>query len=200
MSNTPDAKNRILDVAKKIFADKTFDGSRISDISEAANVPKSLIYYHFKSKDDILDTLITDFLSEYKRLLESVKGESHSEKADNIADRLQNRYYDFAIKNIDVVRIMFVESLKKSSAVPSIFKVAEEIVNADSNKKSDINERLVSEFFLGVIPLYSYLCFGEQWCGYFKIDRKEFDKLFLEQFVKSHGKTHKNKGESSCKK
>ena len=159
LPNIPDAKNRILDAAKKVFADKTFDGSRINDISELANVPKSLIYYHFKSKDDILGTLITDFLNEYKQLLQTAKNETHIEKANRMTERLQNHYYEFAIKNIDVVRIMFVESLKKNNEVPSIFKVAEEIVNTEKDKNSDMNERLVAEFFSGVIPLYSYLCF-----------------------------------------
>ena len=196
MPNIPDAKNRILDAAKKVFADKTFDGSRINDISDLANVPKSLIYYHFKSKDDILNTMITDFLNEYKQLLQTGKNETHTEKANNMTDRLQNHYYDFAIKNIDVVRIMFVESLKKSNDKPSIFKVVEEIVNTkiETDNAGDRNERLVAEFFSGVIPLYSYLCFFEQWCGYFNIDRAKFDKLFLEHFTETHGNSHKHKG------
>ena len=196
MPNIPDAKNRILDAAKKVFADKTFDGSRINDISDLANVPKSLIYYHFKSKDDILETLITDFLNGYRQLLQAVETESHIEKANNMKNRLQNHYYDFAIKNIDVVRIMFVESLKKSNDKPLIFKVVEEIVNTkiETDNVGDRNERLVAEFFSGVIPLYSYLCFFEQWCGYFNIDRTEFDKLFLEHFTETHGNSHKHKG------
>ena len=109
-------------------------------------------------------------------------------------DRLQNHYYDFATKNIDVVRIMFVESLKQNNKTPPIFKVAEEIVNTENNPDSNINERLVAEFFSGVIPLYSYLCFYDKWCGYFNIDRAAFDKLFLDHFSETHGKYHKNKG------
>ena len=193
LPNIPDAKNRILDAAKKVFADKTYDGSRINDISELANVPKSLIYYHFKSKDDILDTLITDFLNEYKLLLQIAEDDTHEEKANRMTDRLKNHYFDFAVKNIDVVRIMFVESLKKSNETPSIFKVAEEIVSTETNNKDvDVNERLIAEFFSGVIPLYSYLCFYDKWCGYFNIDRTEFDRLFLGHFTETHGNYHKN--------
>lgn len=194
MNYSPDAKNRILDAAKRVFAEKTFDGSRINDISELANVPKSLIYYHFKSKDDILNTLITDFLNEYKQLLQIAKSDTHKEKANRMTDRLQNHYYGFAMKNIDVVRIMFVESLKKNNDTPSIFKVVEEIISTENDKNSNVNERLVAEFFSGVIPLYSYLCFCDKWCGYFNIERTEFDKLFLEHFSETHGNYHKNKG------
>ena len=190
-----------MSAAKKVFADKTFDGSRVNDISELANVPKSLIYYHFKGKDDILETLIANFLNEYRQLLLAAKNESHEEKAGRMADRLQNHYYDFAIKNIDVVRIMFVESLKKNNDAPSIFKVAEEIAGVENDNSGGRHERLIAEFFSGVIPLYSYLCFFEQWCGYFDIERAAFDKLFLEHFAAAHGNYHINKGgEQPCVK
>ena len=193
MSNVPNAKNRILDAAKKVFAEKGFDGSRINDISEEANVPKSLIYYHFKSKDDILDTIITDFLNEYRELIQPSKDEKHEEKASRMIDRIQNRYNDFAMKNIDVVRIMFVESLKKNNKSPSIFKVVEEIVNSESDNQ-DVNERLIAEFFSGVIPLYSYLCFSDIWCSYFNIEQTTFNKFFLKHFAETHGNYHKNLG------
>ena len=55
---SPNAKGRILDMAKEIFAKKGFDGSRVDEIAKAAKVPKSLIYYHFKSKDAILEELL----------------------------------------------------------------------------------------------------------------------------------------------
>lgn len=192
MPNVPNARNRILEVAKKVFAEKSFEGSRINDISELANVPKSLIYYHFKNKDDILETLINDFLDEYRKLLQIAKNETHHEKAEQMTERLQNHYFDFAIKNVDVIRIMFVESLKKNNKLPSIFKVVEEIVKTEGSTKDDLNERLVAEFFTGVIPLYSYLCFFDKWCSYFKIDKKDFDKLFLEHIAQTHGNYHNN--------
>lgn len=194
MTYVPDARKRILDAAKKIFAEKSFDGSRINDISELANVPKSLIYYHFKSKNDILDTLISEFLKEYRELLHIAKDDTHREKADSLTDRLQNHYYDFAMRNIEVVRIMFAESLKQNNEDPPIFKVAEEIVSIKNDKSENVNERLVAEFFSGVIPLYAYLCFYDKWCAHFNIKREDFDKLFLEHIAQTHGNYHRNKG------
>ena len=198
---TPDAKNRILVAAKKVFAEKTFDGARINDIANLAKVPKSLIYYHFKSKDDILKTLIKEFLNGYRQLLGIAKEDTHKEKAGRMTGRLQTHYYDFAMQNIEVVRIMFVESLKKDNGTPPLFMVAEEIIRAENKADGDVNERQVAEFFSGVIPLYSYLCFYDQWCGYFHIDRKAFDALFLQHFAQTHGEYHKNKEDGvSCRK
>lgn len=195
MPNTPDARKRILNAAKRAFAEKSFDGARINDIAEFANVPKSLIYYHFESKEKILETLITDFLSEYAKLLRIAENDTDKNKAEKMTDRLQNHYYSFATENIDVIRIIFVESLKKNNKTPVIFKVTEEIVKADKNGNKDINERMVAEFFSGVIPLFSYLCFYDKWCGYFNVERKEFDRLFLGHIAETHGNYHNKKGE-----
>ena len=192
MPNILGARNRILDSAKKVFAEKGFDGSRINDVSELANVPKSLIYYHFKSKDELLETMISEFITEYKQLLKIAENDTHAHKSKQMTNRLQNHYYDFAIQNLDVIRIMFVESLKKSTEIPVIFKVVEEIVRIENPNTEDVNERLVAEFFTSLIPLYSYLCFYDKWCTYFDIERKEFDQLFLAHMEQTHGAYHKN--------
>jgi len=152
--------------------------------------------YHFKGKDDILETLVANFLDEYRQLLQTAKDGTHNEGADQMIDRLQSRYAGFAMDNLEVVRIMFVESLKKTNGTPPIFKVAEEIVNAGGGRESDTDKRFVAEFFSGVIPLFAYLCFHGQWCGYFKIDKQEFDKLFLAHIAESHGSYHKNREEN----
>lgn len=63
-------KNEILDVAEELFNSKGFDGTTISEIIEKAGVARGTIYYHFKSKEDILDALIDRYGAE---LLEAVK-------------------------------------------------------------------------------------------------------------------------------
>lgn len=197
MSNIPDAKTRILNAAIKTFAEKSFEGSRVDDIAKIANVPKSLIYYHFKSKDDILYFLISNFLKKYEEIMQLERNDTHFNKANNIQKKLTKNYSDFAIKNSDLIRIMFIESLKKNTENPFIFKVVEVMIKNESQlikdyENYDKNERLVAEFFTGLIPLYSYICFNEKWCNYFNIDKKDLDKLFIMHMEQTHGAYHKN--------
>lgn len=197
MANTPDAKNRILNAAIQIFAEKSFEGSRIDDIAKTANVPKSLIYYHFKNKEEILSSLISNFIEQYSQLLQLAKNDTHRDKSNHIENKLTTYYYDFAMKNADLIRIMFIESLKKNNESPEIFKIVElmmknESENIKDNTDYDINERLVAEFFTGLIPLYSYICFNEKWCEHFDIAKTDFDKLFLTHMAQTHGAYHKN--------
>lgn len=57
-------KNEILDAADELFNQKGFDGTTISDIIEKVDVARGTIYYHFKSKEDILDALIERYGAE----------------------------------------------------------------------------------------------------------------------------------------
>jgi len=198
MPNIPDARKRILDAAIKIFSEKSFDGSRISDISEVANVPASLIYYHFKSKEDILEVLIENCFNEYTVLFQIAKHDDHSDKPKTITDRLENSYFDFAKNNIDLIRIILFESLKKNAEKPPVFKFVEGLINSDSeaiktNASYNLDERRIAEFFTNLLPICSFLCFQKQWCDYFDISQKDLNQLFASLIAETHGAYHENR-------
>lgn len=188
------AREKILQTAVKIFAEKSFEGSRIDEIAREANVTKSLIYYHFKSKDEILEVLTNNFIDEYTNLIEKTLHESHSDKAQNLPNRMKNVYYDFGKKNEDLLRVMLIDSLKKSKETPILFKVIEVITKNEKKKDENYNvhERQIAEFFTSFIPNYAYICFADSWTKYFNINRSEFDKLYLEIYTETHGAYHKN--------
>ena len=51
-------REEILDVAEKLFAAKGFDNTSTGDILDAVGIARGTLYYHFKSKEDILDGVI----------------------------------------------------------------------------------------------------------------------------------------------
>ncbi|MEI3178564.1 MAG: helix-turn-helix domain-containing protein [Lachnospiraceae bacterium] len=51
-------KNEILDVAERLFGEKGFDNTSTNDILEEIGIARGTLYYHFKSKEDILDAMI----------------------------------------------------------------------------------------------------------------------------------------------
>jgi len=63
-------KNEILDIAGELFSQKGFDATTISDIIKKVGVARGTVYYHFKSKEDIMDALIERYIS---RLLAAAK-------------------------------------------------------------------------------------------------------------------------------
>ena len=54
-----DTRQRILDVAARLFAAHGFAGTSIRDIAGELCVTKAALYYHFKSKDELLRELVS---------------------------------------------------------------------------------------------------------------------------------------------
>lgn len=51
-------KNEILDVAEQLFVEKGFDNTSTNDIINEVGIARGTLYYHFKSKEEILDAMV----------------------------------------------------------------------------------------------------------------------------------------------
>ncbi|MFI9817404.1 TetR/AcrR family transcriptional regulator [Saccharothrix variisporea] len=58
MAEDSSAKQRILDAAEELFAESGFDATPTSRIAERAGVPKGLVHYYFRRKQDLLAALV----------------------------------------------------------------------------------------------------------------------------------------------
>ena len=56
-------KEKILKVSLKLFASKGYKATTVRDIAGAMGVKQSALYNHFKNKDEILETLISNLTS-----------------------------------------------------------------------------------------------------------------------------------------
>lgn len=57
-------KKEILDVAEELFTTKGYDNTSTADILERVGIARGTLYYHFKSKEEILDALIDRIMQE----------------------------------------------------------------------------------------------------------------------------------------
>lgn len=194
----PNARERILKGAVTVFARKGFEGSRVDEVAKEAGVPKSLIYYHFKSKDEILKVLLSTLLEDYRALIKLSPDDTHAGKFDEMESK-EARYKEFMIKNADLLRIVFIESLKKTNRKPALYKVVEILIEAEEAESGiarqpgyDRDERLVAEFFTNIIPQLAYLCFRDSWIEQFEIEGERLDGLFRQVYKETHGAYHKS--------
>jgi AcrR family transcriptional regulator len=71
-------RERILDAAEELFAQRGFEGVSVRQIMRKADADVSLAYYHFKSKQDLFDQVMlrrVEFLNEIRlKALEEVVG------------------------------------------------------------------------------------------------------------------------------
>jgi TetR/AcrR family fatty acid metabolism transcriptional regulator len=85
---------KILHAAIKVFSEKGFYNSRVSEIAKEADVADGTIYLYFKNKDDILISL---FEEEFGKFVENMQVELGKEK-----DPLQ-KIKRFAITHLSIV-------------------------------------------------------------------------------------------------
>ncbi|MWA07186.1 TetR family transcriptional regulator [Actinomadura sp. LD22] len=53
-----DTRQRILDVALELFLERGYDQTSLREIAERLEVTKAALYYHFRTKEDIVDALV----------------------------------------------------------------------------------------------------------------------------------------------
>ena len=58
VKSAEERKNEILDAAEELFVTKGYDGTSTGDILDKVGIARGTLYYHFRSKEDILDALI----------------------------------------------------------------------------------------------------------------------------------------------
>lgn len=51
-------RNQLLDVARKLFAEKGLENTTIKDIADEAGVAQGLLYHYFRSKDEVFWAII----------------------------------------------------------------------------------------------------------------------------------------------
>ena len=63
-SATGDTRKRILHEATKLFARQGFHGTSVSEIGKAAGVQSGALYYHIKSKDELLWQILSSYIED----------------------------------------------------------------------------------------------------------------------------------------
>ena len=94
-NNPGSTKQRILKEAEKLFAVKGFEGTGIEEIARKAGIRKSVIYYHFKNKEQILRTMLDDFVARgvaFKKSFFERYAANFMEKMDVIMNSDQSVY------------------------------------------------------------------------------------------------------------
>jgi AcrR family transcriptional regulator len=63
-------RQRILAAADRLFYQKGYNATSFSDIARVADVPRGNFYYYFRSKDDILRSVVEQRLAELQAMLD----------------------------------------------------------------------------------------------------------------------------------
>ena len=64
-----DTRSRVQEVALELFAEQGYEKTSLREIAERLGVTKAALYYHFKSKEDIVHSFTDDYFAEFDALV-----------------------------------------------------------------------------------------------------------------------------------
>lgn len=73
-----DTRQRIQDVALALFAEQGYEKTSLREIAERLDVTKAALYYHFKTKEEILVSIFEDLSRPIDELIEWGKAQPHT--------------------------------------------------------------------------------------------------------------------------
>src|SRR5438034_9838743 len=65
-----DTEGKILEAAKKVIITKDFDGTRMQDIADTAQINKSMLHYYYRSKDKLFELIFLDQMKKHHQILQ----------------------------------------------------------------------------------------------------------------------------------
>jgi TetR/AcrR family transcriptional regulator, transcriptional repressor for nem operon len=78
-------RDHIVEAADRLFYRQGYEHTSFSDIADLVRISRGNFYYHFKSKDEILDAVIDERLAKTREMLERWESEG-----DTPADRIRS--------------------------------------------------------------------------------------------------------------
>ncbi len=182
--DSKDVRNRILKASEELFALNGYDATGIAQIAKNSEIPKSLLYYYFNSKEQILEELFSNYLL-------NVKAEKENIFSSDLPDHEKIRQsmirgFSLLSNNKNIIRILMTELLKGRVNREALFKVIESILPNSltdgkpyAESENSTNHMPAFIFFFGLAPVIAYMMFGDTW-----IKNKQLDEsVFIEQFL-----------------
>ena len=97
-----DMRDRILDVALELFKEQGYDATSLREIAERLGVTKAALYYHFKSKADLLLELHLRLHDLGSDLLDEIDALPDEQATIGVWPHLIDRFIDKVIANRDL--------------------------------------------------------------------------------------------------
>ena len=98
-----DTRSRVQKVALELFAEQGYEKTSLREIAERLGVTKAALYYHFKSKEDIVHSLTDDHYAQIDELIEWAKAQPPGEQTRR---EILDRYVRLVFGGAEVFRFI----------------------------------------------------------------------------------------------
>ena len=187
-------KEKILKTSELLFAKKGYDATSVEEITKRANITKSLVYYYFRSKKEILKTLFSSFEAELLDVKQKAFGVLFSEDEEKDYKKKLKKVmlqitFPFVEKWKNVIKIALVEEIKYFSKGPLFryfdinLKIAGELYEKHNIKGDFSEENITVDFFVVFLPIIGYSAFVDEWCAHYNFDKNKVKELIADKIL-----------------
>lgn len=159
-ARTKTRKDRIMEAALRIFAEKTFQEATISEISKEAGVSEATIYEYFGTKEDLLfaipEKISNDTYDESESVLpfiKDVEGRLRAMMFSYIRLYKNNPHYSALV----LLQLMSNKRFRQTAAHAAIRRSAHRLIDciregiADGTFRKDVDAYMVRSMLMGTI-------------------------------------------------
>jgi AcrR family transcriptional regulator len=158
-------RERIQRVALELFAEQGYEATSLREIAERLDVTKAALYYHFKSKEDIVASLVEDYFGQLDELEAWASTQPRSPQA---RAAILARYVRIVADGHEVFRMLHqnqaavnsLTSAKRHSRDVFRERMAG-LVDALAGPGADVQERLRATMILGGVSI-GWMFFADQ--------------------------------------
>ncbi len=134
----PNTKDKILDSAEYLFANKGLKDTSVRDITSHANVHLAAVNYHFNTKDGLLRALVERRLKPLNR------------QRQELIDKYENRFGQGSVAVESVLYELIAPAIKMCFEAPDFLKIAGQIVSHPDEETYTIYLSNFNELFTRV--------------------------------------------------
>lgn len=105
--NKQETEEQIFEAASRVFQQKGYDGARMQEIADEADINKSMLHYYFRSKDKLFQKVYQREMSRFFPIIFKVLGSELP--FDEKVERLIETYYSFLDENPSIAHFIIYE-------------------------------------------------------------------------------------------
>jgi AcrR family transcriptional regulator len=179
---------KILKAAGTVFSQKGYDAARVEEIVRMAGVNKALLFYHFKSKENIFHELIRESMKEMVGVLKDRIG-GISDRTPERIGRFMEGMMEFLLSQKSLLKMLMIEAIKDGDQHHFFMDFMDPVLTTlrenRSKDGSHVNEAeyKMKLFYVSIAPIVTYIVLGDKWSEFYGVSRKKTDILFT-RFMK----------------
>jgi TetR/AcrR family transcriptional regulator len=108
-----DAEQRIIDAARKVFIKKGFDGARMQEIADEADINKALLHYYFRSKEKLFDHIFKEAFKHFWPSIESLMQKKKDATVKDLIKAAVDGYMDI-LERMPFLPVFIIGEINRS--------------------------------------------------------------------------------------